>query len=119
MVNYHLITAAFLTNAFILAINDGRVTLAVTVCLIGATSSFGAILNDLRLNAIMAVGEKSIKDLESLLASTMNLESLKIMEAAKSPRSRWKKRGMMARIFYGMVGSSFCAGAAYAVASKP
>ena len=118
VVNYHLITTAFLTNAFILAINHGRVTLAVTVCLMGMATSFGAILNDLRLNVIMTATEKPIKDLQAQLASATSLDSLKIMEAAKYPRSHWRKRGVMARNFYGMIGVSFCIGAIYAIISR-
>ena len=114
LLNFFLIAAAFLFNAYVGSLSGHRYGLAAVIALLGAAISFGFILMDLRNRDLTRAGEVAVKHLEDRLACMHNIPSLRIMEAIDKPRHPWLSMGKLIRAIHIAVGSVFLGAAIYA-----
>jgi hypothetical protein len=114
LLNFFLIAAAFLFNAFVAALVGHRYALAGFIGLLGATISSGFMLMDLRNRDLTRAGEIALRDLESRLADIYHLDTLRIVESIDKPKYRWISIGKLMRAIHAAVGLVFLGAAIYA-----
>jgi hypothetical protein len=114
LLNFFLIAAAFLFNAYVGALSGHRYILAGFISLLGAAISAGFTLMDLRNRDLTRAGEVAVKDLEARLANIHNMPALRIMDAIDKPRHTWLSIGKLIRAIHTTVGLVFLGAAVYA-----
>lgn len=115
LLNFFLIAAAFLFNAYVVALDGHRNILAAVISLLGALISFGFTLMDLRNRDLTRAGESPIMELERRLAVRCNLPELRIQETVKRPRRPWLSMGKIIRAIHMTVGFIFFGATIYAL----
>jgi hypothetical protein len=114
LLNFFLIAAAFLVNAYVGALSDRHYILAGFIGLLGAAISVAFMLMDLRNRDLTRAGEVAVRDIEARLANTYNMPTLRIMEAIDKPRRPWLSIGKLVRAVHATVGLVFLGTAIYA-----
>jgi hypothetical protein len=114
LLNFFLIAAAFLFNAYVGAISAHRYILAGTIGCLGAFISFGFTEMDLRNRDLTRAGEATVRDIEDRLARKCSLPSLRIIEAIDLPRHPWLSMGKVIRAIHISVGFVFIGAGIYA-----
>jgi hypothetical protein len=115
LLNFFLVAAAFLFNAYVGALAEHHTVLAAVISLMGALVSFGFTLMDLRNRDLTRAGESPIMELERRMALRCNLPQLRIQEAVDRPRRPWLSMGKIIRGIHIAVGLVFLGTAIYAL----
>jgi len=115
LLNFFLIAAAFLFNAYVGALGEHHNILAAVISLMGALISFGFTLMDLRNRDLTRAGESPVMELERRMALKCNLPQLRIQEAINQPRRPWLSMGKIIRAIHVAVGLVFTGATIYAL----
>jgi hypothetical protein len=114
LLNFFLIAAAFLFNAYVGSLSGHRYILGAVIGLLGAAISLGFTMMDLRNRDLTRAGEVAVRDLEDRFARMHNMPSLRIMEVIDKPRHPWLSMGKLVRAIHIAVGLVFLGTAIYA-----
>ena len=112
--NFFLIAAAFLFNAYVGAITDHRRLLGALIALVGVVISVGFTAMDLRNRDLTRAGEAAMRDIENKIADKYDLPTFRIIAAIDTPRHPWMSIGQIIRSIHLAVAAIFIVATVYA-----
>jgi hypothetical protein len=110
MLNYWLVAMAFLTAAYVSALDAGASGLAATIGAAGGVASLCFHALERRTRELVGVAEIALRDLEHQLATSTSLESLRLVEASDLRMSKFSRYGTVIRLV--QLGAAIAFGAA-------
>jgi hypothetical protein len=115
--NYFVVALAFLSAAYVGALTREVHGVAAGVCLVGIAVSTAFFLLDLRNRELTRAGERPLRELQGRLATALDVDSLRIIEAIDQPRRRWMSEGNIIRSMHVLTIFAFILAGWYALRS--
>ena len=116
LVNFFLLSGAFLTSAYAVALDAGYPEVSVAVALIGALTAVYFWLIGERVRLLLKAGECAMKQFERRLAANAGTEEIKLVERVERPETRWMKYSTVIRLLHLTLGLGFAVGFFFALA---
>jgi hypothetical protein len=107
LLNFFLVSVAFLTAAYVAAFNDHPAVSGV-VGVAGAVVSFAFRRLELRTRELVHIGEAPLAVLEARLAALTDIDSLRMLENAEAPRRKLTKYSLLIRVVQWTAVVAFC-----------
>lgn len=114
-VNFWLVSVAFLTAAYVSAINGRRTGVAATIAIGGAGVTLAFQLLEVRTRYLVRAGEHALKQLQRSLAETTQVPELEILAAVDAHSTSRAGYGLVIRLMHFGVFLAFLAAAGYAI----
>ena len=113
LINYLLISLAFVTAGYGAAINAGVPAVASVVALFGMVLCIAFLLFDVRTRALVKVAEKPLREIESILRDRSRISTLNLVEVADRPTYGVISFASILRVVVGSAVVACLAGATY------
>jgi hypothetical protein len=110
LVNFWLVSTAFLSAGYVTAVTGGRPEVAVFVALLGATTSLGFHRLELRTFVLVKASEAAIKVIEEKLANETGIDELRILERVTNRRRFLGSYVQVIRMLYFSAAAAFLGG---------
>ena len=114
-VNFYLVAAAFLSNAYVNALKDTNFVVAAGVGILGAFIAFIFFMLEQRVRTLVRAGETALKSGERQLANDSEIPAIEILTEIETPEKWTWSYSKAFRYLYGLTGLGFLAGAAYSI----
>ena len=115
LVNFFLLSEAFLTSAFAVALDAGYPEVSVAVALIGAVTAVYFWLIGERVRALLKAGERAMAPFEEKLASSTGTDQIRLVAIVERPETRVKYSTAI-RFIHATFGVGFALAFGYAFA---
>lgn len=112
-VNFFLVAVTFLTAAFVTAAKEEMDYLAMAVAVIGILISYYFYRMECRVRSILKASERAIMPLQSLLATALEIDSLRIVELVEDDQPGEWKYSKVFRYLFATFGIAFSIGLLY------
>lgn len=114
-VNFYLIAAAFISNAFVNALKDTNFVVAAGVGIMGAFIAFIFLMLEQRVRSLVKAGEGALISGEKQLAKDSQIPEIEILTRVEIPAKWTWSYSKVIRYLYGLTGLGFFAGFIYAL----
>jgi len=115
VLNYYLLASAVMSAAYVSAINGRLHAVAGAIALLGVAVSGAAYLVGRRQRDVARLAEGPLKQIQDLLATDLDIDSLRMAErAAEHRKTWWHNSTVTANIIFPLAAIVSIAAAAYA-----
>ena len=115
LVNFFLLSEAFLGSAYALALDAGRPIVSCAFALIGALTPIYFCLIEQRVRALLKAGEQAMEPFEEALASSTGTRAIRLVKGVEQPEARVKYSTAI-RFIHATFGIGFALAFGYALA---
>jgi hypothetical protein len=114
-VNFYLIAAAFLSNAYVTALKDTNFLVAAGVGILGAFLAFIFFMLEQRVRNLIRAGETALKSGEEQLAADSQISEIEILKFVDTPAKWTWPYSKVFRYLYLITGMAFFLGFIYSL----
>jgi hypothetical protein len=114
MFNFWLVAIAFLTAAYVNALNDKHPQVALVVAVSGAVISFCFRRLEIRTRQLVRLGEDAIEHFQRKMADATGIREMEIVKTAEAKKGKFASYGIVLRWMQWLVIIAFLGGMSYA-----